>query len=113
MDMSLLPAIAGFALVASITPGPNNIMVMTSGANFGFRPTTPHILGIVIGFLILIVLTGLGLMALFDRFPALNVVRKSSGPACPDSSGKKWTTCTPPAPPRRRHFRGPISRRPL
>lgn len=78
MDISIIPAVAGFALVATITPGPNNIMVMTSGANFGFRPTTPHLLGIVIGFLFMVMLAGLGLMALFDSFPALNFVLKTA-----------------------------------
>jgi len=76
MDITIIPAVASFALVATITPGPNNIMVMTSGANFGFRPTTPHLLGIVIGFLLMIMLAGVGLMALFDIFPALNVTLK-------------------------------------
>ena len=37
MTFDLLPALAGFALVSSITPGPNNVMVMASGANFGIR----------------------------------------------------------------------------
>ena len=78
MDISVITAVAGFSLVATITPGPNNIMVMTSGANFGFRQTTPHLLGIVIGFLFMIVLAGLGLIALFDRFPALNVALKTA-----------------------------------
>lgn len=78
MDTTIIPAVAGFALVAAFTPGPNNIMVMTSGANFGFRPTTPHLLGIVIGFLFMIVLAGLGLMALFEAFPALNIALKAA-----------------------------------
>ncbi len=78
MDISVIPVVARFSLVATITPGPNNIMVMTSGANFGFRQTTPHLLGIVIGFLFMIVLAGLGLMALFDRFPALNFALKTA-----------------------------------
>lgn len=76
MDTTIIPAVAGFAIVATITPGPNNIMVMTSGANFGFRLTTPHLLGIVVGFLLMIVLAGVGLMALFDIFPALNITLK-------------------------------------
>lgn len=58
----LIPLIL-FAVVTSITPGPNNILLTASGANFGFRRTVPHMLGISAGFLSLIVVTGLGLGA--------------------------------------------------
>lgn len=69
MAPDILVALAGFAFVSSITPGPNNLMLMASGANFGFRRTIPHMLGIGIGFTIMIVLVGLGLIGLFDRWP--------------------------------------------
>ncbi|MEQ3727179.1 MAG: LysE family translocator, partial [Tateyamaria sp.] len=46
MTFDLVPALAAFAFVSSITPGPNNLMLMASGANFGFRRTVPHMLGI-------------------------------------------------------------------
>ena len=62
------PALIGFAFVAAASPGPNNIMVMSSGANFGIRRTLPHMFGIGI------VLVGLGLMALFERYPLLNTI---------------------------------------
>src|SRR5215472_13643660 len=39
-----------YTFVMSITPGPNNVMLTASGANFGFRRTVPHILGIGCGF---------------------------------------------------------------
>lgn len=45
-DMDLLPALAAFAFVTSVTPGPNNLMLMASGANFGLRRTLPHMLGV-------------------------------------------------------------------
>jgi threonine/homoserine/homoserine lactone efflux protein len=48
--MSEWIAFASYALVMSITPGPNNVMVLSSGANFGLRRTIPHILGITYGF---------------------------------------------------------------
>jgi threonine/homoserine/homoserine lactone efflux protein len=64
-------ALLVFAAAATITPGPNNIMVMTAGANFGLRRTAPHLLGIAAGVLAVILLTGLGLMALLDRLPML------------------------------------------
>ncbi len=69
MTIELLLGLAGFAFVSSITPGPNNMMLLTSGANFGFRRTIPHMLGISIGFGVMLVLIGLGLMRLFDLWP--------------------------------------------
>lgn len=76
MNQTTLAALAAFALVSSITPGPNNMMLMASGANFGLRRTVPHALGVGIGFTLMIVLVGLGLMGLFDIFPILNTVLK-------------------------------------
>ena len=49
MDTAYLPALALFALVQTGTPGPNNLMLLASGANFGYRRTIPHILGIAAG----------------------------------------------------------------
>ena len=69
MDMQLLSALGVFAFVSSITPGPNNLMLMASGANFGFRRTIPHMLGIGIGFTVMLVLVGAGLIRLFDAWP--------------------------------------------
>lgn len=69
MSYELLTALMIFAFVSSITPGPNNLMLMSSGANFGFKPTVPHLLGVGIGFTLMIVLVGLGVIQIFDRFP--------------------------------------------
>ncbi len=69
MNSDLLYALVVFAFATSITPGPNNLMLMASGANFGFRRTLPHMLGIGIGFTIMLVLVGLGLIQLFDAWP--------------------------------------------
>ncbi|MBU0825035.1 MAG: LysE family translocator [Alphaproteobacteria bacterium] len=76
MNQTTLLALSAFALVSSITPGPNNMMLMASGANFGLRRTVPHALGVGIGFTLMIILVGLGLMGLFDLFPILNTVLK-------------------------------------
>ena len=76
MTYDLIPALAGFALVSSITPGPNNLMLMASGANFGFRRTIPHMLGIGIGFVILVLCVGAGLIGLFDAFPITHTILK-------------------------------------
>jgi len=79
MDHSLLVAISVFAFVMSVTPGPNNIMLLASGAQFGYQKTLPHMLGIIIGMALLLasVLLGLGLM--FERYPQLYNVLKIVG----------------------------------
>jgi len=76
MSFAILTALLGFAFVTTVTPGPNNLMLMASGANFGFRRTLPHMLGIVGGLSVMALLVGTGLMALFDALPALNLVLK-------------------------------------
>lgn len=60
-----------FALVMSITPGPNNTMLLASGVNFGFRRTLPHMMGITSGCMVMMIAIGLGLGRLFARFPVL------------------------------------------
>jgi threonine/homoserine/homoserine lactone efflux protein len=69
MTADILTALSVFALVSSITPGPNNLMLMASGANFGFRPTIPHMLGIGLGFMFMLFLVGIGLIGVFDAIP--------------------------------------------
>ena len=76
MTYEILTALAAFAFVSSITPGPNNLMLMASGANFGFRRTIPHMLGIGIGFTIMIVLVGGGLIQIFDLLPVTYLILK-------------------------------------
>ena len=72
---TLLPLL-GFVVVQTFTPGPNNLMCLVSGANFGLRRTIPHIAGIAAGFPIMIVATGFGLGYLFDAWPILHDVLK-------------------------------------
>lgn len=69
MLYDVIPALAAFAFVSSITPGPNNLMLMASGVNFGARRTLPHMLGVGIGFTAMVGLVGLGLMSIFDAIP--------------------------------------------
>ncbi|WP_299620518.1 LysE family translocator [uncultured Tateyamaria sp.] len=69
MTLDILTALVVFAFVSSITPGPNNLMLMASGANFGFRQTVPHMLGIGIGFTFMVMLVGGGLVQVFDAYP--------------------------------------------
>lgn len=76
MNIDVLPALALFAFVSSATPGPNNLMLMASGANYGFRRTIPHMLGISIGFMVLMLLTGIGLGRVFETYPISHTVLK-------------------------------------
>src|ERR1700743_1712680 len=66
---AVLAALFSFAFVTSVTPGPNNIMLATSGVNFGIRPTVPHMAGITSGLLLIIIGTGLGLGTVFSHYP--------------------------------------------
>ena len=65
MTYEILLGLTVFALVSSITPGPNNLMLMTSGANFGFRRTVPHMFGVALGFTFMVLLVGIGLVQIF------------------------------------------------
>lgn len=76
MTLELLTALASFCFVSSITPGPNNLMLMASGANFGFLRTLPHMLGVALGFVLMVFLVGIGLAQLFDIFPIANTILK-------------------------------------
>jgi len=80
IDLSLLAAFATFAVIASVTPGPNNLMVMASGAAFGFRRTLPHVAGIVGGFSIMLGSVSFGLGAIIEAYPlALDMIRYAGG----------------------------------
>ena len=80
-DTTLILSLIGFAFATCITPGPNNFMLMSSGALFGFRRTLPHILGIQFGFLSLTAGSVLGLGAIVIRMPWLMIVVKVAGAA--------------------------------
>ncbi|ASC64003.1 MULTISPECIES: LysE family translocator [Achromobacter] len=81
MSLSLLGPLAMFALVSSITPGPNNVMLASSGLNFGFRRSVPHLLGVNLGFTLMIFLVGIGLGSVFQQVPQLYTVLKYAGAA--------------------------------
>jgi len=81
MPLDTFAALLLFAFTTSITPGPNNMMLFTSGVNFGFRRTIPHMLGIGAGFLSLLLGVGLGLGALLHTVPLLYTVLKFAGGA--------------------------------
>jgi threonine/homoserine/homoserine lactone efflux protein len=76
---SLLIAFVLFATVMFFTPGPNNIMLLSSGLTYGFRPTIPHIAGITVGFAFMVGAVGLGLGTIFITFPVLQTILKYAG----------------------------------
>ena len=69
MNIEILTALCAFAFVTSVTPGPNNLMLMASGANFGIWRTIPHFLGVVLGFVLMVILVGTGLVRVFEAYP--------------------------------------------
>lgn len=74
-------ALVVFACVMAFTPGPNNILLAASGVNFGFARTIPHMIGVTIGFFVLMAACGAGLGLVFAAVPALQVVLKVAGAA--------------------------------
>lgn len=78
MTPEIFAALLTYAFVTSITPGPNNIMLLASGLNFGFRATLPHMAGIALGHAFMVLVVGLGLVGVFTSYPpartALSVV---------------------------------------
>lgn len=77
--METLLALASFTFVASITPGPNNLMLAASGVGFGLRRTVPHMLGVCAGFALLVLTCGLGIGALIMQSPAAATALKIAG----------------------------------
>lgn len=81
MSVEIFLALLVFAFVSSVTPGPNNLMLLASGVNFGFRRTIPHMLGIGVGFFVLLLAIGFGLGALIETVPSFYAALKFAGGA--------------------------------
>jgi threonine/homoserine/homoserine lactone efflux protein len=81
VSRELTIAFMGFAVASFYTPGPNNIMLLSSGLNFGFRRTLPHIAGITLGFAFMVLIVGLGMGAVFATHPLLQTILKYAGAA--------------------------------
>lgn len=79
--MSLIMSMAAFALAASITPGPVNIVALSSGARFGFKASQRHVAGATLGFVLLLVLMGLGLHEMLLLWPTMTQVVQWAGVA--------------------------------
>jgi len=76
---STLAALFLFAFSSSFTPGPNNMMLLASGVNFGVRRSIPHMAGVDLGFTLMVFLIGIGLGTIFTRFPPLYLALKILG----------------------------------
>lgn len=79
--MSLILSMAAFALATSITPGPVNVVALSSGARFGFAASQKHVFGAAVGFTVLLVLIGLGLHEVLLRWPILTQLIQWGGVA--------------------------------
>jgi threonine/homoserine/homoserine lactone efflux protein len=80
-SLDLLTAFVLFAFVSSITPGPNNTMLLASGVNFGVRRSIPHAMGISIGFMVMVLAVGFGLGEVFKAWPPLYTILRYVGAA--------------------------------
>ncbi|NPU65878.1 LysE family translocator [Bradyrhizobium sp. 83012] len=81
MSQQLLIAFVTFAFVMAFTPGPNNIMLLSSGVTYGFRRTVPHMMGVSFGFAFMVGAVGFGLATVFIRYPVLQDLLKYLGAA--------------------------------
>ena len=106
MSTETLTALVFYALVTSITPGPNNLMLLASGVNFGFRRTLPHLTGISVGFGVMVFVVGLGFAELFTTAPGLYAAVRIIGAVY--LVWLAWQIATSPAP-----GAGETHRRPL
>lgn len=77
--MEIFIAVLFFAFSTTITPGPNNVMIMSSGVNYGVRASVPHFLGICLGFPLMVLLVGFGFGVIFEKFPNLHQLIKVIG----------------------------------
>ena len=77
--MEFALAVLLFAASTTVTPGPNNVMIMTSGLNHGIKKSLPHFMGICFGFPAMVVAVGLGFGIIFERYPMLHEIIKVIG----------------------------------
>lgn len=81
MPLENMLSLLVFAFVTSITPGPNNLLLLSSGLNFGFRATYRHLAGLAFGFFIMLSASGLGLAHVFVAYPMLYSIMRWVGAA--------------------------------
>ncbi|MCP3875543.1 MAG: LysE family translocator [Desulfobacteraceae bacterium] len=76
---TMILSITSFGLALTMTPGPNNIMLLSSGLTFGYKRTLPHALGVNFGFPAMVICVGLGVGKLFEIFPFIYTALKMVG----------------------------------
>ena len=76
MTADIFFALVVFAFVSTATPGPNNLMLMASGATYGYVRSLPHMLGIAFGFAFMLLGVGAGLLGLMNAWPASQLILK-------------------------------------
>ena len=81
MQIDVFVALVVFAFVMAFTPGPNNILLTASGVNFGFARTVPHLLGVDVGFVVMLAVFAAGLGLIFAALPGLQLLLKIAGAA--------------------------------
>lgn len=96
MNYEILIAAQGFAFASTLTPGPNNLMLLASGANFGFVRTIPHMLGVGLGVAVMVFLMGIGLIQVFQAFPVVHTILKTFCSAYMIWLAYKIATAAPP-----------------
>ena len=109
MSQSLLLAFILFAVAMFFTPGPNNIMVLSSGLTYGFRRTLPHMAGITVGFAFMVAAVGLGFGTIFIAYPVLQSILKYAGAAYLIYLAVAIAMAGPPAPEENASGRGPMT----
>ncbi len=78
-SLTILISIFSFTLSMTMTPGPNNILLMTSGLNFGYKKTLPAMIGVAIGFSVMVIIIGFGMAKVFEQYPYIYKVMKIIG----------------------------------
>ncbi len=79
--MTVLLSMAAFALAASISPGPVNLVALSAGARYGLRASLWHVTGATLGFTLLLLAMGLGLQQLLQQWPPLQTLLHGAGVA--------------------------------
>ncbi|HXR02300.1 MAG TPA: LysE family translocator, partial [Pseudomonas sp.] len=79
--MNLMISMAAFALAASISPGPVNVVALSSGAQFGLAASLRHVMGATVGFVVLLIFTGFGLHQVLQQYPMLTDIIRWAGMA--------------------------------
>ena len=97
MTLEMFLGLVAYAVASSITPGPNNLMLMASGANFGWLRTVPHALGVALGFVIMCIGIGIALVPVFEAYPVIYDVMKLASVAFLIWLAWKIARAAPPA----------------